>query len=94
MESNRHLESSEDLLVQKLGEAFREALDNGKKHIELEEFDKKYGELASDTTLEMLNKQVQKGVIGIKPKFNRLLYHFNISLADTQIKEKSTICNV
>jgi hypothetical protein len=71
MESNRHLESSEDLLVQKLGEAFREALDNGKKHIELEEFDKKYGELASDTTLEMLNKQVQKGVIGIDNKLIR-----------------------
>ncbi|MGA8842753.1 MAG: hypothetical protein WB511_04150 [Nitrososphaeraceae archaeon] len=37
MESNRHLESSEDLLVQKLGEAFKEAFDNGKKHIKLEE---------------------------------------------------------
>ena len=44
----------------KLGEAFKEAFDNGKKHIELEEFDKKYGELESDTTLQMLNKQVQK----------------------------------
>ena len=62
------MESSEDLLVQKLGEAFKEALDNGKKHIELEEFDKKYGELEFDTTLEMLNKQVQKGVIGIDNK--------------------------
>jgi hypothetical protein len=45
MESNRQLESSEDLLVQKLGEAFREALDNGKKHIELEEFDKNMANL-------------------------------------------------
>ena len=40
MESNRHLESSEDLLVQNLCEAYKEILDNGKMHIEIEELTK------------------------------------------------------
>ena len=71
MVSNRLLVSSEDLLIQKLGQAFKEALDNGKMHIDLEEFDKKYREFESETTLEILNKQVQKGVIVIDNKLIR-----------------------
>jgi hypothetical protein len=62
------LQSSEDLLIRKLGQAFKEALDNGKMHIEFEEFDKKYREFEIETILKILNKQVQKGVIWIDNK--------------------------
>ena len=69
--ASRLFVSSEDLLIQKLGQAFKEALDNGKMHIDLEEFDKKYSEFETETTLEILNEQVQKGVIGIDNKLIR-----------------------
>jgi hypothetical protein len=69
MDSKEHLSSGkDDALVQKLCEAFKEARDNGKMHLEVDEFHKNYSELDPNTTLEVLKKQVQKGIIGIDNK--------------------------
>ena len=39
METNSHRsEFEDDLLVQRLGEAFREARENGKMHVDVDEF--------------------------------------------------------
>lgn len=65
MESNEHPSSaSDEVLVQKLCVAFKEARDNGKMHLEVDEFHKNY----PNATLEVLKKQVQKGIIGIDNK--------------------------
>jgi hypothetical protein len=62
---------NDELLVQKLCEAFKEARDNGKLHVDLDEFHKRYGELDPNTTLEVLKKEVQKGMIEIDNKLIR-----------------------
>ena len=51
---------NDELLVQKLCEAFKEALNNGKMHVDLDEFHKQYSEFEPNTTLEVLKKEVQK----------------------------------
>lgn len=69
MDSKGHPSSgNDDALVQKLCEAFKEARDNGKMHLEVDEFHKNYSELDPNTTLEVLKKQVQNGIIGIDNK--------------------------
>lgn len=69
MESDKHhLGTNDEVLVQKLCEAFKEARDNGKMHVEVDEFHKNYSELEPNTTLEVLKKQVQNGIIGIDNK--------------------------
>jgi hypothetical protein len=69
MESNEHpLDGNDEVLVQKLCVAFKEARDNGKMHIEVDEFHKNCSELDPNAMLEVLKKQVQKGIIGIDNK--------------------------
>ena len=69
MESNEHPSSGNDeVLVHKLCVAFKEARDNGKMHVEVDEVHKNYSELDPNATLEVLKKQVQKGIIGIDNK--------------------------
>ena len=53
---------SDEQLMQKLCEAFKEARDNGKMHVDFDEFHKQYSELEPNTTLEILKKEVQKRV--------------------------------
>lgn len=55
-------------LMQKLCEAFKDARNNGKLHVDLDEFHKQYSELDPNATLEVLKKEVQKGVIEIDNK--------------------------
>jgi hypothetical protein len=43
-------------LLQKLCEAFREARNNGKLHVDLDEFHKQLGELGPNATLEVLKR--------------------------------------
>jgi hypothetical protein len=44
METNSHRsEFEDDLLVQRLGEAFKEARENGKMHVDVDEFHEHYG---------------------------------------------------
>ena len=62
---------NDELLVQKLCEAFKEARNNGKMHVDLDEFHKQNGELEPSTTLEILKKEVQKGMIEIDNKLIR-----------------------
>ena len=57
--------------MQKLCEAFKEARNNGKMHVDLDEFHKQYTELEPNTTLEILKKEVQKGIIEIDNKLIR-----------------------
>ncbi len=60
------------MLVQRLGEAFKEAGENGKMHVDVDEFHEHYGEPEPNATLEVLKNQgVQKGVIGIDNKHIR-----------------------
>jgi len=70
MESiKQHLGMDDEKLVKKLGEAFKEAHDNGKMHVDVDEFHEHYSELESNVTLEVLKNQgVQKGIIGIDNK--------------------------
>ena len=70
METNSHRPEFEDnLLVQRLGEAFKEARENGKMHVDVDEFHEHYGEPEPNATLEVLKNQgVQKGIIGIDNK--------------------------
>ncbi len=60
-----------ELLMQKLCEAFKEARDNGKMHVDLDEFHKQHSELEPNATLEVLKKEVQKGIIEIDNKLIR-----------------------
>ena len=70
MESiKQHLGWDDEQLVKKLGEAFKEAHDNGKMHVDVDEFHEHYSELEPNVTLEVLKDQgVQKGIIGIDNK--------------------------
>ena len=70
MATNSHRsEFEDDLLVQRLGEAFKEARENGKMHVDVDEFHEHYGEPEPNATLEVLKNQgVQKGIIGIDNK--------------------------
>jgi hypothetical protein len=65
------MESQNEELMQKLCEAFKEAGNNGKLHVDLDEFHKHYSELDPNTTLEVLKKEVQKGIIEIDNKLIR-----------------------
>ncbi len=60
-----------ELLMQKLCEAFKEARNNGKMHVDLDEFHKQHSELEPNATLEVLKKEVQKGIIEIDNKLIR-----------------------
>jgi Ca2+-binding EF-hand superfamily protein len=60
---------SDEQLMQKLCEAFKEARNNGK--VDFDEFHKQYSELEPNTTLEILKKEVQKGIIEIDNKLIR-----------------------
>lgn len=62
---------SDEQLMQKLCEAFKEARNNGKMHVDFDEFHKQYSELEPNTTLEILKKEVQKGIIEIDNKLIR-----------------------
>ena len=62
---------NDELLVQKLCEAFKEARNNGKMHVDFDEFHKQYCELEPSTTLDILKKEVQKGIIEIDNKLIR-----------------------
>ena len=62
---------SDEQLMQKLCEAFKEARNNGKMHVDFDEFHKQYSELEPNTTLESLKKEVQKGIIEIDNKLIR-----------------------
>ena len=66
METNSHRsEFEDDLLVQRLNEAFKEAHENGKMHVDVHEFHEDYGEPEPNATLEVSKNQgVQKGIIG------------------------------
>jgi hypothetical protein len=70
MESiKQHLDWDDEQLVKKLGEAFKEAHDNGKMHVDVDEFHEHYSELEPNVTLAVLKDQgVQKGIIGIDNK--------------------------
>lgn len=70
METNIHRsEFEDDLLVQRLGQVFKEARENGKMHVDVDKFHKCYGEPEPNATLEVLKKQgVKKGIIGIDNK--------------------------
>ncbi len=66
------MESQDDeLVVQKLCEAFKEARNNGKIHVDLDEFHKQHSELEPNATLEVLKNEVQKGIIEIDNKLIR-----------------------
>ena len=62
---------NDELLVQKLCEAFKEARNNGKMHVDLDEFHKQHSEFEPNATLEVLKKQVQNGIIEIDNKIIR-----------------------
>jgi hypothetical protein len=62
---------NDEQLMQKLCEAFKEASNNGKKHVDFDEFHKQYSEHEPNTTLEILKKEVQKGIIEIDNKLIR-----------------------
>jgi hypothetical protein len=62
------MESHNDSLLQKLCEAFKDARNNGKMHVDLNELHSLCSELDHTTTLEVLRKEVQNGVIGIDNK--------------------------
>jgi hypothetical protein len=62
------MEHQDDSLLQKLCEAFREARNNGKLHVDLDEFHKQLGELGPNATLEVLKKEVKNGIIEIDNK--------------------------
>ena len=70
MESiKQHLDWDDEQLVKKLGEAFKEAHDSGKMHVNVDEFHEHYSELEPNATLAVLKDQgVQKGIIGIDNK--------------------------
>jgi hypothetical protein len=55
-------------LMQKLCEAFKDARNNGKLHVDLDEFHEQYSGLDPNATLEVLKKEAQKGVIEIDNK--------------------------
>ena len=59
---------SDEQLMQKLCEAFKEARNNGKMHVDFDEFHKQNSELEPNTTLEILKKEAQKGIIEIDNK--------------------------
>jgi hypothetical protein len=60
-----------ELLMEKLCEAFKAARNNGKMHVDLDEFHKQHIEFEPNTTLEILKKEVQKGIIEIDNKLIR-----------------------
>ena len=60
-----------ELLMQKLCEAFKAARNNGKLHVDLDEFHKQHSEFEPNTTLEILKKQVKEGIIEIDNKLIR-----------------------
>jgi hypothetical protein len=60
-----------ELLMQKLCEAFKAARNNGKMHVDLDEFHKQHSEFEPNTTLEILKKQVKEGIIEIDNKLIR-----------------------
>ena len=60
-----------ELLMQKLCEAFKAARNNGKMHVDLDEFHKQHSEFEPNTTLEILKKQVKEGIIEINNKLIR-----------------------
>jgi hypothetical protein len=60
-----------ELVMQKLCEAFKAARNNGKMHVDLDEFHKQHSEFEPNTTLEILKKEVQKGIIEIDNKLIR-----------------------
>ena len=62
---------NDEQLMQKLCEAFKEARNNGKMHVDFDEFLKQYSELEPSTTLDILKKDVQKGIIEIDNKLIR-----------------------
>jgi hypothetical protein len=62
---------NDELLVQKLCEAFKEARNNGKMHVDLDEFHKQHSEFEPNATLEVLKKEVQNGIIEIDNKIIR-----------------------
>ena len=62
---------NEDLLVEKLCEAFKEAHNKGKMHVDVDEFQKQHNEFEPNATLEVLKKEVQKGIIEIDNKLIR-----------------------
>ncbi len=62
---------NDELLVQKLCDAFKEACNNGKMHVDLDEFHKQYSEFEPNAKLEVLKKEVQKGIIEIDNKIIR-----------------------
>jgi hypothetical protein len=54
MESNKHHPvANDEILVEKLCEAFKDARKNGKLHVEVEEFNKNYSELEQNATLKV-----------------------------------------
>jgi hypothetical protein len=55
METNRHRPEFEDNLL--VGEAFKEARENGKMHVDVDEFHEHYGEPKPDATLKVLKNQ-------------------------------------
>ena len=57
--------------MQKLCEAFKEARNNGKMHVDLDEFHKQYSDLELSATVEDLKKEAQKGTIEIDNKLIR-----------------------
>ncbi len=62
---------NDELLMQKLCEAFKAARNNGKMHVDLDEFHKQHSEFEPNTTLEILKKQVKEGIIEIDNKLIR-----------------------
>ena len=60
-----------ELLMQKLCEAFKAARNNGKMHVDLDEFHKQHSEFEPNTTLVILKKQVKEGIIEIDNKLIR-----------------------
>jgi hypothetical protein len=60
-----------EVVMQKLCEAFKAARNNGKMHVDLDEFHKQHSEFEPNTTLEILKKEVQKGIIEIDNKLIR-----------------------
>jgi len=62
---------NDELLVEKLCQAFKEARNNGKMHVDLDEFQQQYSEFEPNAMLEVLKKEVQKGIIEIDNKLIR-----------------------
>ena len=51
---------NDDLLVRDLCEAFKEARNNGKMHVDFDEFHKQYSGVEPNKTLEILNRGTKR----------------------------------